>query len=288
MVFPGPTSFGTNTNVSQQSFQRKWQFKDDVSKTFGKHALKAGADYIWNPAEGGFFKFSSTLEIDVGAKPSDILDNAALYPQGFATPGLLTLMTVANGDPRFIVAIKQLGLYFQDDYKATRRLTLNLGIRWHKDFNTFGSSLIANSRTYQELVALNSPISNPYVNKILGDDNKNISPRFGFAYDLTGNGNHVIRGGYGLYFGNSFQNIPLFMEQQANSTIFQQVFTLNAPDNPVPGTGQTLGQWQYGVSPLPTIAAPSSQLLPGSTGRLMDPNYRNPVTEEFNLLGSQP
>jgi hypothetical protein len=283
VVFPGPTSFGTNTNVPQQSFQRKWQFKDDVSKTFGKHTLKAGADYIWNPVEGGFFKFSSTLEIDFGAKPSDILDNPALYPQGFATPGLVTGMTVANGDPRFIVATKQLGLYFQDDYKATRRLTLNLGIRWDKDFNTFGSSLIANSRTYQELVALNSPISNPYVNKILGDDNKNISPRFGFAYDVTGNGNHVIRGGYGLYFGNSFQNIPLFMEQQANSTIFQQVFTLNAPDNPVPGTGQTLGQWQYGVSPLPTIAAPSSQLLPGSTGRLMDPNYRNPVTEEFNL-----
>jgi len=292
VVFPGPTEFGTNTNVPQQSFQRKWQFKDDVSKTFGKHTLKAGGDYIWNPVEGGFFKFSSTLEIDFGATPSCILaavnDPAnkcgpSFYPQQFATPGLVTLMTIANGDPRFIVATKQLGLYFQDDYKATRRLTLNLGIRWDKDFNTFGSSDIANSRTFQELVALNSPISNPYVGKVLGDDNKNISPRFGFAYDVTGAGNHVIRGGYGLYFGNSFQNIPLFMEQQANSTIFQQVFTLQDPGAAVPGTGLTLGQWQYGVSPLPTIAAPSSQLLPGSVGRLMDPNYRNPVTEEFNL-----
>jgi len=73
------------------------------------------------------------------------------------------------------------------------------------------------------------------------------------------------------------------MEQQANPTIFQQVFTLSAPGDAVPGTGQTLGQWQFGVSPLPTIAPPSSQLLPGSVGRLMDPNYRNPVTEEFNL-----
>jgi len=192
-------------------------------------------------------------------------------------------MTVANGDPYFIVATKQLGLYAQDDYKATRRLTLNLGLRWDKDFNTFGSSLVSNSRTFQELVALNSPISNPYVSKIPGNDNKNISPRIGFAYDVTGAGKHVIRGGYGLYFGNSFQNIPLFMEQQANPTIFQQVFTLSAPGDAVPGTGQSLGQWQFGVSPLPTIAAPSSQLLPGSVGRLMDPNYRNPVTQEFNL-----
>ena len=291
VTFPS-ASFGTNTNEPQQSFQRKWQFKDDVSKTFGKHTLKAGGDFIWNPVEGGFFKFSSTLEIDFKANPSCILaavDDStnkcgpSFYPQQFATPGAVTGMTVANGDPYFLVPTKQLGLYFQDDYKVTRRLTLNLGVRWDKDFNTFGSSLIASSRTYQELVALDSPISNPYVSKIPGNDNKNISPRIGFAYDVTGSGKHVIRGGYGLYFGNSFQNIPLFMEQQANPTIFQQVFTLSAPGDPVPGTGQTLGQWQFGVSPLPTIAAPSSQLLPGSVGRLMDPHYRNPVTEEFNL-----
>jgi hypothetical protein len=282
VVFPG-SSFGTNTNVPQQSFQRKWQFRDDISKTFGKHTLKGGVDYIWNPVEGGFFKFSSTLEIDFAKKPSDILDNPGTYPQGFATPGLITGMTIANGDPYFIVATKQLGLYFQDEYKVTRRLTLNLGVRWDRDFNAYGQSLIPQSRTYQELVALNSPISNPYVRKLPSDDIKTISPRFGFAYDVTGSGKHVIRGGYGLYFGNSFQNIPLFMEQQANSTIFQQVFTLNDPTQEVPGTGILLGNWRYGVDPMPTIAAPSSQLLPGSVGRLMDPDYRNPVSQEFNI-----
>src|SRR4030095_8422733 len=186
-------------------------------------------------------------------------------------------------DPYFIVATKQLGLYFQDDYKVTRRLTLNLGVRWDRDFNAYGQSLIPQSRTYQELLALNSPISNPYVSKIPGDDIKNVSPRFGFAYDFTGSGKHVIRGGYGLYYGNSFQNIPLFMEQQANPTIFQQVFTLNDPTQTVPGTGIALGNWRYGVDPMPTIDPPSAQLLPGSVGRLMDPNYRNPVTQEFNI-----
>ena len=45
VVFPS-ASFGTNTNVPQQSFQRKWQFRDDISKTIGRHTLKAGADYI--------------------------------------------------------------------------------------------------------------------------------------------------------------------------------------------------------------------------------------------------
>src|SRR5215470_8467309 len=106
VTFPN-ASFGTNTNVPQESFQRKWQFKDDFSKTIGKHTLKGGADYIWNPVEGGFFEFSSTLEIDFAKNPSVILGDTTTYPDGFATPGLITGMTLANGDPHFLVATKQ-------------------------------------------------------------------------------------------------------------------------------------------------------------------------------------
>lgn len=282
VTFPS-AQFGTNTNVPQQSFQRKWQFKDDVSKVVGKHTLKAGVDYIWNPVEGGFFEFSSTLEIDFAVDPSVIVGSPTTYPNGFATPGLVTGMTIANGDPYFLVATKQLGLYFQDDYKVSRRLSLNLGVRWDKDFNMYGSSDVAKSRTYQELVALNSPVSNPWVSKIPHDDNKDVSPRVGFAYDLTGAGKHVVRGGFGLYFGNTFQNIPLFMEQMSNPTVFQSVISLTTPTDIVTGTGIALGNWRYGVDPLPTIPPPSTELATGSVGRLMDPNYRNPVTEEFNL-----
>jgi hypothetical protein len=282
VTFPN-ASFGTNTNVPQESFQRKWQFKDDISRTIGKHTLKGGVDYIWNPVEGGFFEFSSTLEIDFAKNPSVILADPGTYPQGFSTAGLVTGMGIANGDPHFIVATKQLGLYVQDDWKVSRQLTVSLGLRWDKDFNMIGGSDIAQSRTYQALVAFNSPVSNPYVRKIAGDDNKDFSPRIGFAYDLNGSGRHVVRGGYGLYYGNIFQNIPLFMEQMANATIFQQVLSLTSPGDSVPGTGKTLGQWQFGIDPLPTIPPPSTSLAPRSVGRLMDPNYRNPITQEWNI-----
>ena len=151
-------------------------------------------------------------------------------------------MTIANGDPYFLVSTKQLGLYFQDDWKVTPRLTLNLGLRWDKDFNMIGLSDVKNSRTYQELVALNSPFSNPYVSRLPHDDNKDFSPRVGFAYDLTGRGQHVLRGGFGLYYGNVFQNIPLFMEQMSNPTVFQTVLSLSAPTDIVTGTGIALGQ----------------------------------------------
>jgi len=283
VTFPN-ASFGTNTNVPQQSFQRKWQFKDDFSKAMGKHTFKGGVDYIWNPVEGGFFEFSSTLEIDYGANPTDILANkGGKYPQGFATPGAVVSMAQANGDPTFIVATKQLGLYGQDDWKVTRRLNLSLGLRWDKDFNMIGGSKIAQSRTYLELVELNDPYSNPYVASIAKDDNLDFSPRVGFAYDLSGKGNHVLRGGFGMYYGNVFQNIPLFMEQMANPTVFQTVLSLSAPTDVVPGTGKTLGTWAYGVDPMPTIPPPSTELAEGSVGRLMDPHYRNPITEEFNV-----
>src|SRR5260370_8883154 len=48
VTFPS-ASFGTNTNVPQQSFQRKWQFRDDISKTVGHHTFKAARDFVNNP-----------------------------------------------------------------------------------------------------------------------------------------------------------------------------------------------------------------------------------------------
>lgn len=280
LTFPGTEAFGTNTNIPQQSFQRKWQWRDDMTKTAGKHTLSWGVDYIWNPRLGGYFEFSPTLEVDFGQEPEKIL----ALPAAYATPGLVTGMTIANGDPKFLVGTKQLGLYFQDDWRVTKRLTLNLGLRWDKDFNLVGAGSIPNSRTYLELKAIadSSPLAASLVSKLAQDDNLDFSPRLGFAYDLTGSGKHLVRGGYGLYYGNIFQNLPLFMEQQSNATIFQTVFALSSADI-VPGTNIPLSSYRFGIDPLPTIAPPSPILAEGSVGRLMDGNYRNPVSEQWNV-----
>jgi outer membrane receptor protein involved in Fe transport len=289
VTFIGGSSFGTNVNVPQQSYQRKFQFRDDITKTFGHHTFGAGFDFIYNPRLGGFFESNSTLEIDFGKDPSCILaavDNnttkcgPSFYPQKFATPGAVIGMSASAGNPYFDMpgGTKQLGLYFQDDWKVTKRLTVNLGVRWDKDYNLVGASAIAKSRTYLELLAIGSPYA-----KLSHDDNKDFSPRVGFAYDLTGQGKHILRGGYGLYYGNIFQNIPLFMIQQANPSIYQGLFTLTTPTDLVPGTSIPLGNWKYGVDPNPTIPPPLTSLVDGATGRLMDPKYRNPVSQQFNF-----
>jgi hypothetical protein len=282
-TFPGGIQFGTNTNVPQNSIQRKYQFKDDIAKTIGKHTFKTGVDYIWTPFMGGFFEFNPTLEIDYGQSPSAIL----ALPQGFATPGLVQGMSIAVGDPTFIIKdAKQLGLYFQDDWKVSQRLTVNAGLRYDKDFDFIGGSDIANSRTFQELQAAApfSPLAALLVSKKASDYSKGFSPRVGFAYDLNGHGNHIVRAGFGMYYDNTFQNIPLFMEQQANTTIFQTAFAIGpSPGDAIPGQpGFTLANWNVINSPFPVIPPASAALNPGSTGRLMDPNYRTPVTEEWN------
>ena len=294
VTFPD-ASFGTNGNVPQQSFQRKWQFKDDISKSFGRHTFKAGVDYIYNPVSGGFFEFNSTLEADFLVNPSDILatncgpsGNQACYANGFATPGLVGGMSISNGDPYFLVPTKQLGFYGQDDWKVNNRLTVNLGLRWDRDFNWFGSSDITKSRSYQSLLAIASinPIAAYNTRNVAHDDQKDFSPRVGFAYDLTGTGKHVLRGGFGLYFGNTFQNVPLFMEQLANPTIFQTVLSLSSPGDTLP-CGGTLGSFSYSQANIAAqeacLPGPSSAAADGSVGRLMDPAFRNPVSEEFNF-----
>jgi hypothetical protein len=278
-TFPNGITFGTNLNVPQQSYQAKYQFKDDLSISHGSHTFRMGFDYLKEPKLGGFFEFNPTLEIDFKDLPSKIVNHMD-YPQKFATPGAVGGMTIAIGDPYFNLpgGAKMFGVYFQDDWKARRNLTLNLGLRWDKDFNLIGTQAQEKNRTYLLLKAINHPAAS----SLPHDDNRDFSPRVGFAWDMRGTGRHILRGGYGLYYGQTFLNVPLFMIQQINPTIFASAFSIASGDI-VPGTNILLSAWRFGVDPMPTIPAPQTQLIANNTGRIMDPAYRNPYTQQWNL-----
>jgi hypothetical protein len=285
VAFPNGIYFGTNTNVPQQSFQRKWQFKEDLSVTRGKHSLQMGMDFVHEPTLGGFFQTPSTLNITFLDLPSVITTNTAKYPQSFSTPGAIGSMSASSGNPYFYdQGAKMLGFYFQDNIKVSRKFSLNLGARWDADFNLQGGNVQAKSRTYLALKAINSP----WAARLPKNDLNNVSPRVGFAYDLTGKGTHVIRGGWGIYYGQTFLNIPLFMEQQANDTVFTQTLSISSagPTDTtaplVPGTTKHLNEFRYGVDPLPPIPPGTPNLTAGAVGRLVDPDYANPYNHQFN------
>ena len=286
LAFPD-LSVGTNPNVPQQSWQRKWQFKDDIAINHGNHSFKTGFDYLWEPQLGGFFVTEETPSISFFDDPTTILTNKTEYPEGLATPGAISAITYATtGNPYFDEHAKSFGVYFQDDWKATRRLTLNLGLRWDKDFNLNGGNEESNARAFQELKAIDSP----YAYKVPGNENRDFSPRIGLAWDVTGSGKHVVRAGYGLYYGQTFINETLFMEQQANASVFG---TATYTNSVVPGTtsgtssalpsGELLQNYRFGIDPLIAQLPGATQLANGATGRLVDPNYRNPYSEQANV-----
>ena len=291
--FSSGATIGTNGNVPQQSFQRKWQMRDDISKVLGKHTVSTGVDYIWEQALGGYFKFNTPIQVDFSIDPSDLGSTPDAVAAALAsTPGLVNDIIFATGDPATNVpnGTKQLGVYVQDDWKATRRLTLDLGVRYDRDFNMVEANAISTSRTYLELKAASAfdPTLLPFVNKIASDDALDFSPRVGFAYDLFGKGQDVLRGGFGLYYGDIFQNIPIFMEQQHNPFIYQ-AYEYDLGDGQIlPGyTNTTIDTFTYSKANidqvLNNLPAPSKILEPGSTGFYIDPHYKNPVTEEFNI-----
>jgi len=288
LTFPSAT-LGTNPNVPQESVQRKWQYKDDVAINHGKHSFKLGFDYLWEPQLGGFFVTDQVPVVTFFDNPSVILSNTSKYPQGFATPGAVQSIVEGNlGNPYFYEHGKMFGLYFQDDWKISRRLTINLGLRWDKDFDLNGADQESNARAFVYLKTIGSP----YASHLPRNDNKDFSPRIGFAYDLTGSGRHVLRAGYGIYFGQPFINIPLFMIQQANATLFANAsFNNNLPPGStgadtstiIPTTGKPLSQFRFGIDPLPARPAGATQLTGSSlVGQMVDPNYRNPYTEQWN------
>ncbi len=293
LVFPDGLTIGRNGNVPQQTLQKKHQFHNDLSWNRGNHSFKFGGDFTYVPTLGGLFAFNSAPEYDFNFNADEIALNPGQFPQGFQTtqvlPGPITCLAfvgtgtctpaqltgigvvaqvvLSGGDPGFNLreGAKQFAFYAQDDWKITPRFTLNFGLRYDVDFGFVDNAHAEENRTFQALRIIGSP----FASKVVEDDKNNLSPRIGFAWDFLGNGRSVIRGGYGIYYDQSFLNVPLFAVQQANPEIYATFFN----DDPNLSID----------SPAPAVPRPLNSLLSGTRGRMLDPDFESPYTQQWNI-----
>ncbi len=284
LTFPGGITIGQNTVVPQATSERKYQLRDDFSWVTGNHGLKIGVNFI-NTELGGFFFFGAQgYAINFFDTPTTITTNRTRYPQGFATPGAVQQITFSDGIGDHNQRLNQLALYLQDDWKVTRRFTLNLGLRWDANIGNLPDQ--TNNRTIQLLKQLNHPLAQA----ITRDPEKlsrqtpswtEFQPRFGFAYDPMGDGRMVIRGGYGIFYDQLFQNLTLFSLTQTNPELYQTALQLV---NSGVGAGQ-LASFRFGVDPLPAPPAGFSfrELAFGGFGRINDPDAAEPYVQKFSL-----
>src|ERR1051326_8408752 len=180
------------------------QLRDDLSLLLGTHALRFGGDYNALRHIGNYNNNEHFATLTFFDDPSVIVSNSnGRYPQGFQTPGIVRQWQQANGGAMdgagsAAESRKNAGqamAWGPDDWRGNSKLTLNLGVRYDVDINFLDQQHWANNATMLLL-------------RDLGDANgalpstprKDISPRVGFAYDLSGDGRRVLRGGYGLYF----------------------------------------------------------------------------------------
>jgi outer membrane receptor protein involved in Fe transport len=180
---------GPNGNLPQHRIFNEYQLGDAITYTFGRHTLKTGGQYYWltSPSEflqnsRGQYAYASLQELINDQVPS--------------LPGL-TLQGVGSGF--FSGNTKNFNLFVQDDIKVSRKLTLNLGVRYDFFGNPAGT----------KVNALNAPASlpnSPLIFRVPKQDWNNVGPRVGFAYDPTGNGKWSIRGGASVAYDVIPQN----------------------------------------------------------------------------------
>ncbi len=185
------------------NIETRLQLADNLSWTRGKHSFKLGGDvrrerfdtlkgtpFFGTEVYGATFTTSS----DAPGSGLPFADYLLGYPTFFQASPMLNW-----GRQRDLY----FGVYAQDDWKVSRKLTLNLGVRYELytqpvDKGNLGA--LFNIKTGAYVI----PGTNGYSRAIVNGDHNNIGPRVGFAYQVLPK--LVVRSAYGIFYGERDQN----------------------------------------------------------------------------------
>lgn len=184
---------------------------DTASHTVGKHSIRFGGDF--SDGTVNYYRASEGR----GRVDFDTLEDFVA--------GLPTRWQLLYGDPARKINLRSFGLFGQDDYRISPRVTLVLGLRYDITKPIQDSrNLLANYVPTEGIVQVGRGIGSPYPTNY-----NNVSPRLGVAWDISGSGRTVLRAGGGLIFEEP--SIRTFMFNGGGLNLNPTIFPSLPPGN---------------------------------------------------------
>jgi hypothetical protein len=275
-----------------------FDYKASAVKVLNAHTISFGGEFERDRIDADDFSYTpgdNTFNGERTAAPT-----GAILPTGTTTSGSaladfylgLDSQFYQDNGRKFYLRENRPSLYVQDDWKVSRRLTLNLGVRWDPWLppNDLNGTLVAFKQGVQSTVAPGAPLGLLFhgdagiTSSIFHNNWKDFAPRVGFAYDVAGQGKTVVRAAYGIFYG--FPEGLLYQRTDAMQPVDLYLSI------PAPPTWDNIYSEYPGGTPFPRGHISPSEFssykfeLPVSGG-VLDPDSKVNYTQTYNLTVEQ-
>ena len=195
ILVSGVAQLGATSSVPRSRVDSNNQLIDNFSWKLNKHDVKVGFEFRRTSVRHSFNKYFRGRLRFQDDEENTALENflAGNVTGGFQYSGNSLRHTAANS----------YGVYVQDSFRVTPRLTLNYGLRW----DYFGiisekNNLLSNITNFDTAGATFtlSQVGSNGLDKLYKPDHNNFAPRVSAAWDVTGKGRTVVRAGFGVFF----------------------------------------------------------------------------------------
>jgi hypothetical protein len=279
--------FGLNFRATLQTGFNDNRIYPDVSLSTGAGNTVATPAALTALEAGLSSSDKSTANARFAGLYNDVLGRISSVSLGFLSQDLTTFQPFGTTRQRDYT-VKESGYYFQDDWKVRRNLSLNIGLRWEyyglPAEKNGAQGGFANAGQFDGVTTLLTSTvvqTGGWYKK----DWNNFAPRFGFAWDIFGNGKTALRGNYGVFFDRTLGAVVNGVDGQTPG--FAGSGTINpqqtAPPAGVPNADVRLSD---GI-PIPPVPASPITTLPVSTRptslTLVNPNLRNGYVQSWSL-----
>jgi len=269
-AFTSSGSIGGATNIPQFRYANNWQYQDTMSVVHGRHTFRFGLDFLRQLARqhppfnerGSFAYFASGSVTSFSNFLDDFGGNGGSLNRQF-------------GSSIYHPNLFRQSYFFQDSWKTTQNLTLNLGLRYENFGTPVNTFTVAAFTNYD-------PVNFAAPHKVDGDNN-NFAPSVGFAWNpkgtsflerMMGGGKTVWRGGFQVSYDTWFNNLLSNIAGSSPNTLGGIIPSTTSAAAPR-GLANFSGQFATIQATPPTAQSPQQNLF-------LQP-FRNPYTDRWSL-----